>query len=112
MTSLRIVEQFDVTKNVLPCCFPIGVDFPANPFPFEKLKEALGNGVVVTVAAPAHAGDQVVHRACIAPRIDGIPLQELRRSFSVSGSAFSLNFVAYNSNAVPFVWRKREVKGS
>ena len=60
MALLRVVEEFDVIKDVSPGCLLNGVNLAANPLPFEELEETLGDGVVVTIAAPAHAGNQLV----------------------------------------------------
>ena len=56
MALLRVVEEFDVIKDVSPGCLLNGVNLAANPLPFEELEETLDVGVVVTIAALSHAG--------------------------------------------------------
>ena len=72
MSAFRVVEKFDVVKDVAPCFFSIGVDFPANPLALEQLEEALCHGIVVAVSPPAHAGDQIVRlQECeVPPKIE------------------------------------------
>ena len=60
VATLGVVEHLDVVKDISTGVLPGWVDLAANPLTFEQLEEALGHGVVVAVATPAHAADQVV----------------------------------------------------
>ena len=56
MLVLRVVEQFDVLEHVLPNGIAGRVGPSPDALPLQQLGEALGDGVVVAVPAPAHAG--------------------------------------------------------
>lgn len=60
MSPFAVVEHLDVIDDVGACIAPCCVDVLFDPLTLEQLKEALSNGVVVTVTAPAHACLQVV----------------------------------------------------
>ena len=60
VATFGVVEHLDVVKDISTGILPGWVDLAANPLTFEQLEEALGHGVVVAVATPAHAADQVV----------------------------------------------------
>ena len=60
MAAFRVVEEFDVVEYIAPRFFAIEVNLAPDAFALEQLEEALGHRVVVAVAAPAHAGAQVV----------------------------------------------------
>ena len=60
VTPLGVVEHLDVVEDVGTSVIPRGVDLSPDALAFEQLEKALGHGVVVAVAAPAHAADQVV----------------------------------------------------
>ena len=47
--AFRVVEEFDVFKHVLPCSVACLICAASYPFPFLELKEALCDGVIVTV---------------------------------------------------------------
>ena len=56
MLAYRVVEHLDVVEHVAPGIVARQVGTPPDPFTFQKLEEAFGDGVVVTIATPAHAG--------------------------------------------------------
>ena len=58
--ALRIVEHLNVFEHVLSGIVPSGVGFPSDPLTFQQLEETLGDSVVMTIAATAHAGVQIV----------------------------------------------------
>ena len=60
VATFGVVEHLDVVKDISTGILPGWVDLAANPLTFEQLEEALGHGVVVAVATPAHAADQVM----------------------------------------------------
>ena len=57
--AFRVVEHFDVVEHVLPCFCTRSVCSPSDPFALKQVEEALGNGVVVTISAPAFAGFEI-----------------------------------------------------
>ena len=60
MLALWVVEQLNVLKDVSPR-FLAGPVFPASDvFPLQKLKEALGDSVVMAIAPAAHGVFQIV----------------------------------------------------
>lgn len=60
VAPLGVVEHFDVVEDVGAGVVAGRVDLSTDSLALEQLEEALGHGVVVAVAAPAHAADQVV----------------------------------------------------
>ena len=60
MSADGVVEHFNVAKHIAACFLPCRIDVLADALTFEQLEEAFSNGVVMTVASPAHAGLQVV----------------------------------------------------
>ena len=60
MLPLRVVEQLDVLKHVLPSGVACWIGPPSDAFAFQELEEAFGDGAVVTIATPTHAGFEVV----------------------------------------------------
>jgi hypothetical protein len=60
VAALGVVEHLDVVKDVGPGLVARRVNLAADPLAFEQLEEALGHGVVMAIAAPAHAAGQVV----------------------------------------------------
>jgi len=60
MLLLRVVEHLDVIEHLSPSFFAGLVGPAPDPFALEQIEKALGNGVVVTVPAPAHRMLQVV----------------------------------------------------
>ena len=71
MPSLRVVEHLDVVEDIGSGLVMRGVDAPLDPLSLQQLKEALDNGVVMTVAAPAHAADDPVQREEVLPLLAG-----------------------------------------
>jgi hypothetical protein len=57
--AFRGVEHLEVVDHVPSCVVARRVCAPSDPLPFQKLEEALGNGVVVTIFAPAFAGFEI-----------------------------------------------------
>ena len=55
-----VIEHLDVIEYVLPCCIACDVRPPPDPFPFQELKKALGDGIIMTVSTSAHACVQIV----------------------------------------------------
>jgi hypothetical protein len=62
-----VVEDLDVVKDIVPGIFPCGVDPPLDSLTLEQLEEALCDGVVMAVATPTHAAQQVVGLEKILP---------------------------------------------
>ena len=60
MAPLWVVEHLDVVEDIGLGGIARRIDLAADAFALEQLEEALGHGVVVAVAASAHAGDQLV----------------------------------------------------
>ena len=64
--SGRVVEYLDVVEHVLPCSVAREVCPPSDPLPFQKLEEALGDGIertffdYVTRGAPYGPDDGTV----------------------------------------------------
>ena len=61
MLALWIVEQLDVFEHVSSCVATGGIGSASGPFSCQELEDTLGNGVVVAVAASAHAGAEVFY---------------------------------------------------
>lgn len=55
MPTNRVVEHFDVAKDILASQVPGAVDFSFDALAFKQLEKAFSNCVVVAVAASAHA---------------------------------------------------------
>ena len=60
MAALRVVEHLDVVEDIGSRVIAGRIDLAADAFALEQLEEALGHSVVVAVATPAHAADQVM----------------------------------------------------
>ena len=60
MFVLRIAEHLDVVEHILSCVGLCLVGSASYLLSLEQVEEALGNGIVVTVPAPAHRVFQVV----------------------------------------------------
>ena len=60
MLALRIIEHLNVFEYVLSCVNPCRIGFSSNLLAFQQLEEAFGDSVVMTVAATAHTGVQIV----------------------------------------------------
>lgn len=60
VAALWVVEHLDVNEHIGAGILPGWIDLAANPLSLEQLEEALSHGVVVAVASPAHAAEQVV----------------------------------------------------
>ena len=71
MTPCWVVKHLDVVEDVGLGLLPCGIDLPAHPLAFEQLEEALRHGVVVAVATPAHAAQQVVLAQKALPGVAG-----------------------------------------
>lgn len=67
MTPDWIVKHLDIIKYVAVGFVSCRVNPTLNPLPFEQLKEALGDSVVVTVATSAHTATQVVSLQKVLP---------------------------------------------
>ncbi len=65
--ALRIVKHLDVIEDILPCLVPCAVSLASDPFPFQELEEALGDGVIMAVSSSAHALLQIVLVQEVAP---------------------------------------------
>jgi hypothetical protein len=52
MTTLSVVEYFDVIKKTANRLFSGFVSVAVCPLDFEQTKETLGNGVVIAIACP------------------------------------------------------------
>lgn len=71
MPSLRIVEQLDLAEHTLAGFVACFVDLPPDPFGFKRSEEALSHGIIVAVAASAHAGFQIVVFQEVQPCLAG-----------------------------------------
>ena len=60
MFAVRVVKHLDIIEHVLPSCIACDVRPPPDPFPFQELEEALGNGIIMTVSTSTHACIQIV----------------------------------------------------
>ena len=60
VTPLGVVEHLDVVEDIGSCVVAGRIGLAANALALEQLEEAFGHRVVVAVAAPAHAADQLV----------------------------------------------------
>lgn len=58
LATFWVVEHLDVIKHITVRLLAIETGLATNPFPIQQFEEALGNSLVVTVSAPAHAGRQ------------------------------------------------------
>lgn len=72
MAPFRVVEHLDVVEDVGTGICSGGVDLAADALALEQLEEALADGVVVTVAAAAHAAEQVVVSQECLPLMAGV----------------------------------------
>lgn len=79
MAAFCVVEHLDIIKHITTSILPRGVDFPLDPFPFQKLEKALGHSVVMTIASATHTGNQIVRFQKTAP-IGAAVLGEFNRS--------------------------------
>ena len=55
-----VVEHFDVVEYVLPCFKSGLISFAPDALTLQQIKEAFGDGIVVTVTPAAHAVFDVV----------------------------------------------------
>ena len=60
MTALRVVEHLDVVEYIGSCIASGRIDSTTDALALEQLEEALGHSVIMAVASPAHAADQIV----------------------------------------------------
>ena len=67
MARLWVVEHLHVVEDISLGGIACQIDLAANAFALEQLEEALGHGVVVAVAATAHAGHEVVITQDVLP---------------------------------------------
>ena len=72
MPPIRVVEKLDVVENVRACVVSGLVDLSLDALGLQQREEALGHGVVVTVASSTHAGFQVVVVEKLAPIAAGV----------------------------------------
>ena len=71
VTPLWVVEHLNVVKDISPGLIARWIDLSTNALALKQLEEALGYGVVVTIAATAHAGDQIVITQEVLPVMAG-----------------------------------------
>lgn len=71
VAPLGVVEHLDVVEDVGAGVTAGCIDLAADALALEQLEEALGHGVVMAVAAPAHAADQVVVSQELLPFVPG-----------------------------------------
>lgn len=60
MLAGRIVEHLDVFEHIPACLVARAVDLAADTLALEQVEDALGDSVVMTVAATAHRALQIV----------------------------------------------------
>lgn len=60
VTPLGVIEHLNVVEYIGSRIAAVRIDLPADALTLEQLEEAFGHGVVVAVASPAHAANQVV----------------------------------------------------
>ena len=60
MTPLEVIDHLDIVEYIGSRIAAGRIDLPADALTFEQLEEAFDHGVVVDVASPAHAANQVV----------------------------------------------------
>jgi hypothetical protein len=58
--ALGVIKHLDIFEDVLPCDLIRSVGFPPDLLALQQLEKALGNSIIMTVAAAAHAGFQIV----------------------------------------------------
>jgi len=56
----RVVEHLNVIEHIAPCIFTAALGSPPDTLSLEQVEEALCNGVVMAVTAPAHGVLQIV----------------------------------------------------
>ena len=93
MFAFRVIEHFDVIEDILSCLLAVFVCPTTDAFTFEQIKEALGNGIVMAIAAPAHRMFNVVGPQKCGP----IPAGVLRALIGVDQHG-SLWFAPPNSH--------------
>ena len=71
MTPDWVVKHLDIIKHIAAGFVSCRVNPALDPLPFEQLKEALGDSVVVTVATSTHAATQVVGLQKVLPFTTG-----------------------------------------
>ncbi len=67
MLSFWIIEKFNIVEHVLPRFFASGVGFPPDPLTFKKMKKTFRHGIIIAIAAAAHAWFQVMRLKEILP---------------------------------------------
>lgn len=73
------VKHLDIIKYVAVGFVSCRVNPVLDPHPFEQLKEALGDSVVVTVTTPAHTATQVVGFQKVLPFVTTVQVAALIR---------------------------------
>ena len=63
MPALGVVKHFNVIEHILPGFLAIRIGSTSDPLAFEELEETLRHRVIMTIAAPAHAGLELVFPA-------------------------------------------------
>ena len=58
--ALRVIEHPGVIEHILPGFLACSICSPPDPFAFEQVEEALGDGIVVTVSSAAHGVRKIV----------------------------------------------------
>ena len=78
VAAFGVVEHLDVIEDVGTGILSCWVNLAANPLALEQLEEAFGYRVVMAIATPTHAADQVVVpqealpvMACASPTVPG-----------------------------------------
>ena len=69
--ALRVVEHLDLVEHVPPGFLAGPVGATPDPLALEQVEEALGNGVIMAIAAPAHGMLEVVGFQKSGPVHDG-----------------------------------------
>jgi predicted Kef-type K+ transport protein len=60
VTPDRIVEHFDVVKDILSCLFSVPVGLALDPLALGQLEKTFSDSVIIAVASTAYAAHKVV----------------------------------------------------
>ena len=60
MLAFRIAEHLNAFEHVMSSVVSCQVDLTPDAFPFQKLEEALGDGIFMALAASAYSGFQIM----------------------------------------------------
>ncbi|MFT6558346.1 MAG: hypothetical protein ACJAYR_002216 [Sneathiella sp.] len=71
MLSVWIVKELDVIKHILASLFTGCIGLSSDPLSLQQLKEALGNGIVTTIAPTAHTSFLIMSLQKFLPLITG-----------------------------------------